>query len=57
MKYLKSFENYVPSPLPKAVQIENEQTLMDKDIDKELSEEEQEELESEEDSKKVKKVA
>ena len=54
MRYLKTFETFTNN-LPKAVNIENETSLMDKTVDKEVSEEEQEELEKEEKSEKSEK--
>lgn len=44
MKYLKTFEAYT-NVIPKAAAIQDELTLMDKSVDKELSEEEISELE------------
>ena len=60
MKYLKTFENFT-SIIPKAVGIEQEMTLMDKTIDKEITEEEKEKLveddKKEEKERKKKQVA
>lgn len=59
MKYLKTFENFT-STIPKAVAVEQEMTLMDKSIDKEITDQEKEELledEEEENESEKKKVA
>lgn len=57
MKYILKFENYTAAPIPKAVSIQQEMTLMDKSVDKEITEEEKEELlKDEEELKKKEKL-
>jgi hypothetical protein len=54
MKYLQTFESFT-NTVPKAVAIEQETTLMDKPVDREITEEEKKELMEEETDKKDKK--
>lgn len=57
MKHILTFENF--TSVPKAVAIEQEMTLMDKPLDKEIAEEEKKELlkDEEEETNNTKKVS
>ena len=54
MKYIITFENYT-TPIPKAVTIEQESTLMDKNIDKEITQEEKKKLIEEDKEEEIKR--